>query len=254
LAAPDLCWRVERLCHLAWPSLKEEIHGDWVFRFSGNLSRRGNSANPQRATGGDIGGMLAAAEAAFPREGLATLVRIPTLLSPEIERQVAARGYSPEGETLTLLCPLPAQPGATMPMRRDPDVAIAARPDAAWLARIAEMKSLSDKDRATYRAIVAALEIPAVFMALRHDQEIVAMGFVALHDKLCVIESLVTDSAHRGRGHGRRLLGAMLAWAIGEGAEGACLQVAADNAPAIRLYRGMGFLSELYRYRYWRAR
>ncbi|WP_374384619.1 GNAT family N-acetyltransferase [Dongia sp.] len=244
----DLSWRVERACHLAWPSLSEEICGDWVFRFSGGLSRRGNSANPLRATGSDITPMLKAADAAYAQAGLPTIIRTPELPPPEIAAQLATHSYRPEGETLTLYCDLP--PGR---MRRDPDVTIASLPDEAWFARMWAMKGLSDKERATYRAIVGELTLPAAFMSLTIDGAVVAMGFVALHDRLLVVESLITDAAHRGRGHAKRLVGAILAWGIEQGVEGACLQVVADNDIAIRLYRGMGFVRELYRYRYWRG-
>lgn len=242
-----LCWRVERACHLAWPSLREETFDDWVFRFSEGLSRRGNSANPLRATGGDIAPILAAAEEAYPRAGLATIIRTPDMLGPEIAAQLAAKSYRPEGETLTLYCDLPPAR-----MRRDPDVAIADRPDAAWLKRMWTMKGLSERDCATYRAIVGALALPTAFMSLLIEGAPVAMGFVAIHDRLLVVESLITDPAMRGRGHAKRLVGAMLAWGIEQGVDGACLQVVADNAIAIRLYRGMGFVRGLYRYRYWR--
>lgn len=246
-ADPSLNWRVERVCHRAWPSLKEERHGDWVFRFSNGLSRRGNSANPLGPNAGDVGAMLSTAAEAFSREGLPTLVRVPALLDASVERDLVARHFAPEGETLTLYCDLPP-----MPMRRDPDVGIAPTPSDDWLQRVWDMKALNAKDRDTYRAIVAALEIPCAFMGLKIGGEMVTMGFVAIHDRLLCIESLITDPAHRGQGHARRLVGAMLAWGIDQGVEGACLQVVADNDPAIRLYRNMGFLRELYRYRYWR--
>lgn len=243
----SLNWRVERLCHRAWPSLAEEISGDWVFRFSNGLSRRGNSANPLGPQAGDVAGLLATAERAFTQRHLPLLVRTPGLLDAAVERDLAARGFVPEGETLTLFCDLPP-----MPMRRDPDVVIAPTPGEDWLQRIWAMKGLPPGDRDTYRKIVAALDIPCAFMALHIRDAMVAMGFVAHHDGLLCIESLITDPAYRGQGHAKRLVGAMLAFGINQGVAGACLQVVADNEPAIRLYRGMGFLRELYRYRYWR--
>jgi GNAT superfamily N-acetyltransferase len=239
-----LNWRAERLCHRAWPSLREEIHGDWVFRFSNGLSRRGNSANPLGPGAGDVGTMLSAAAEAFSREGLPPLVRVPGLLAPAIEQDLTARHFRPEGETLTLYCDLPPSR-----MRRDPDVSITSAPTEDWLQRIWALKDHSDKERTTYRAIVAALDIPSAFMALNIGGTMVAMGFVAIDNQLLCIESLITDPAHRGHGHAKRLVGAMLAFGINQGVEGACLQVVADNEPAIRLYRGMGFLRELYRYR-----
>jgi ribosomal protein S18 acetylase RimI-like enzyme len=57
----------------------------------------------------------------------------------------------------------------------------------------------------------------------------------------------------RGRGYASRILGALMAWGIEQGANGACLQVEAQNIAARKLYRGMGLNRELYRYRYWRA-
>jgi hypothetical protein len=41
-----------------------------------------------------------------------------------------------------------------------------------------------------------------------------------------------------------------MAWARGEGATGACLQVVAGNGPARALYVGLGFTRNLYGYRY----
>lgn len=50
--------------------------------------------------------------------------------------------------------------------------------------------------------------------------------------------------AHRGRGHGRRLMEAALAAAKGQGVERVELEVFASNAPAIALYRKLGFCEE----------
>jgi len=61
---------------------------------------------------------------------------------------------------------------------------------------------------------------------------------------------VATDPAARRRGLSRRVLLRLLAWARGVGAEGACLQVAADNTAANPLYEGLGFRTELYRYHY----
>jgi ribosomal protein S18 acetylase RimI-like enzyme len=63
---------------------------------------------------------------------------------------------------------------------------------------------------------------------------------------------IVTLPSARRRGVGRRLVTSMLAWARDEGATDGYLQVVATNAPAIALYRQLGF-DEAYRYHYRQA-
>ncbi|MBK8159660.1 MAG: GNAT family N-acetyltransferase [Rhodospirillaceae bacterium] len=79
------------------------------------------------------------------------------------------------------------------------------------------------------------------------------MAYGALHDGQLCLESVITAEALRGRGFASRILGALMGWAIEQGAGGVCLQVEAQNAVAQKLYRGMGMTRELYRYRYWRG-
>ena len=244
----DLSWRVERTCHRAWPSLAEEVIGDWVLRFAAGHSRRANSANPLCAVGGDIGALIDAAETRYAAEDLPTIFRIPTLLPPEIETQLNARGYVPEGETITLYGGL-----HPMPMRRDPDVVIDPHPTDIWLAAMSGLQGHSQTRAQSYRAILARLEIPGAFLMFRIDGAPAAMAYGALHDGLLFLESVITAEALRGRGHASRLLGALMGWAIEQGAGGVCLQVEAGNNVAQKLYRGMGLTRELYRYRYWRG-
>jgi len=54
--------------------------------------------------------------------------------------------------------------------------------------------------------------------------------------------TLATDPSHRRRGHARACLAAFETEARARGAETAFLEVAADNAPALALYRAAGYL------------
>jgi len=56
------------------------------------------------------------------------------------------------------------------------------------------------------------------------------------------ILALATDPDHCGQGHGRACLDAALAQAAARGARHAFLEVAADNAAALALYRAAGFV------------
>lgn len=60
--------------------------------------------------------------------------------------------------------------------------------------------------------------------------------------------------SHRGRGVGRSLVGACLAWARASGAHKIALQVWPHNAAARALYERFGFAEEGYLRRHWRRR
>lgn len=246
----DLSWRVEAACRHAWPALEEMTDGPWRLRFANGRSRRANSVNAIDSAAALSPGIIARAEAEYARRNLPAIFRVTGLQDPSIDRQLDAAGYVAEGDSRTLHADLPP-----MPMRRDPDVTITTRPDDAWFAAMARLQGWDDDILAGYAAIVTQIGVTrteghAAFFRLDLDGTPAALAFSVIHDGIACLESVVSDPARRRRGYAARLVGALLAWAIGEGAGGACLQVDADNAAAINLYRNMGFLRDLYPYRY----
>ena len=71
-----------------------------------------------------------------------------------------------------------------------------------------------------------------------------------LQDAFVYFHSVATDPAHRRRGLGRAIMIALLDWAKRHGAAYAYLPVEKRNTPALALYNGLGFDTELYRYHY----
>lgn len=55
------------------------------------------------------------------------------------------------------------------------------------------------------------------------------------------LHRVIVAPEHRGRGIGRALVEAGLAWAADRRGRRMLLEVEHDNAPALRLYRGLGF-------------
>lgn len=240
-----LNWRVEAVCRHAWPAAEEIVRGDWCLRLNNGYSRRANSANPLRATGGDMADLIDWAETEFATRNQRAIFRVPDIIDSDIDRQLAARGYEIETITATIHAEL-----FPMPMRRDPDVMILDRPSDDWMNAMGRLQQWDSLRLRHYRNVVTRVEVPAGFMALSIGGDIAAMAYGALHDNLVCLESVVTNPAMRRRGYGSRLIGALLAWGIEREARGACLQVDSGNAAALSLYRGMGFIRDLYSYRY----
>ena len=95
----------------------------------------------------------------------------------------------------------------------------------------------------------ASIQPEAGLFVLEEGDEPLATP-ICVHDgDLAGLFEIATDAGERGQGHGRRLVLSALKWARLRGARDAWLQVEADNAPALALYRSLGF-DEVYRYHY----
>lgn len=91
--------------------------------------------------------------------------------------------------------------------------------------------------------LVAQAQVPATAGTGvdRHGGPVVGMGGLWLApDEAHVLRLSVADG-HRGRGVGRRLVAALVEVADERGRDAVTLEVRASNAPALRLYRHVGF-------------
>jgi ribosomal protein S18 acetylase RimI-like enzyme len=115
---------------------------------------------------------------------------------------------------------------------------------------MAALQGHTPEQSLAYRRTVRSIMVPAAFAALSVEGEVAALAYGAVHDRLLCCESVITDPARRRRGYARRIVRSLAAWAAAAGAEGVCLEVVADNRPALALYEGIGLAAELYRYHY----
>ncbi len=264
----DLPWRVEETCFNAFPSLKQVLLGDWLCRFSKGVSRRANSINPLGPDPAGITEAITVGERLYVAQGQPTIFRVPTIVAPALDRELAARGYTAEGETCVVFGAIDAVAAAY-----DPAVSLLSSPEPAWLAGMIALQGYDEAQSATYGRMVGAIGVDARFASLTIDGAPVngapvngapvngapvngapaALAYGVLHDGLLCYESVITDPSHRRGGLGRRVIASLAAWARDCGASGACLQVQADNTPARTLYTGFGLTTELHRYHYRRA-
>jgi ribosomal protein S18 acetylase RimI-like enzyme len=82
---------------------------------------------------------------------------------------------------------------------------------------------------------------PRVRVVRRVDGEEVGSGRGALDGDWLGVHGLEVRADHRGRGHARALMAALLEWGAEQGASTVWLHVETDNEPALALYAGLGF-------------
>jgi len=90
-------------------------------------------------------------------------------------------------------------------------------------------------------AFTGLLATPGVFALAAVDQAVVGLILMRAIAGEAEVLTLAVAPAHQRRGAARALLAAGLDLAAAAGAESAFLEVAADNAGAIALYRAAGF-------------
>jgi GNAT superfamily N-acetyltransferase len=242
----DLGWRLEAAFDAAWPGLQVVRAGDWLCKMARGVSRRANSANPLGPQARLTEPVIEACEAAYRTAGLPIYMRLPSLMGPEPDRVLAARGYSLEGGTLTLVAPLAPAPAG--------EAELTGHPTPEWLAALNALNGRDAATSAVFDAVLARLEAPAAFAAVRREGRMVSGAYGVLHGGWLCLEAVVTDPAWRGRGLAAQAVSALMGWGAAQGGQGAALQVTADNRAGRALYARLGFAREIYRYYYRRAR
>jgi GNAT superfamily N-acetyltransferase len=240
-------WSAEEAAINGFPPLRQVVFDGWLLRFSRGVRRTANSVTPLHEPHAAIDALVATAEALYGTRGQPTIFRIPSFVDPEIDRRLAACGYSEEGESCVIAGPL--EPIAAASDRED-GIALSPRPTRDWLAGMATLQGQSAQFHAVYRRIVSSVALPAAYAEITIEGEPVALAYGIIHRGMLCYESVVTGAQHRRQGHSRRVLAALARWAKDNGATMATLQVEAPNTPARALYHSIGMTTELHRYHY----
>jgi len=234
---------LERAGLLAWPGIEEKWDGSWIRRAAGGYTKRANSIqcfDPDDFEDADL--RVISASSWLVIRKLNPVFRITPLSSPELNATLAEAGWQE------------LDPSHLMAMElgdheADQDAQFLPVLDPKFLAASQQLRGYSDQSMTGLKNLLAALKVPAVGVVLTRDGEAVASSIMAIADGIVITGNVVTDGTRRRQGLASAMIRSGLAWAKGEGATVAALNVQADNPAAIALYTGLGY-SHQYDYSY----
>lgn len=235
----------------AWPALKEIFYDGWLIRLAEGQTRRTNSVNVLGPSSYPLAEKIRYCEAIYRAHDLPPYFRVRSDADPTLEAVLVAHGFRAEDETRTLYMDFARTP----PPEPSPAIRVElaeGKPSAAWLAAHARFSGRRPARDNIRNRLLDLVALPAAFAAARGESGgIASVAYGAVHDGIVSVQWVATDPDLRRSGLSRATLATLLGWAEQEtGARGACLQVVADNWPAMRLYEALGFDRELYRYHY----
>jgi GNAT superfamily N-acetyltransferase len=234
----------------AWPAAITAWIEGWRLSLDCGVTRRANSVLPNAAQPvGDAAALIGEVERRYRARGLPPCFKLTAAAEPaDLDRRLERRGYRSEGHSLVLV----ADARAIAPPHA-PQIAVALddRPTQPWLDACWPAARYRD-ERSARQAIVARQRLPRAF-ALARLGATPGGAALAVADRGWVgLTAVHTLPEQRRRGIAQGLLRALAGWTIEQGIKRLYLQVERDNAPAHRLYAGLGF-TEAYRYHYRRA-
>lgn len=256
-----------------WRAGDEAALGDWLLRAADGVTGRANSALVVGDPGRPLEAALPAVTDWYAARGLPAMLQVCHGAGEPVHAHAAgaaalAAGMRPGMAVLVMVADLqsvsdmaragapaaaPAAAPASAPRaagRRSPlaSVSVSAAPDEAWVQAYLGSKGVSPRQLTAVRGLLESAP-RQVFASCRDDAgQVVAVGRLAVSPGWAGLFGLWTDPALRRTGIGTSVVAALLD-GVDRHTPALYLQVQDDNAPAIAMYRGLGFVDH-HRYTY----
>lgn len=241
----SLVQRLEERGLNCWPALETRLVDGWVVRQAAGHTKRANSATPLWPAAAEPDGTIARIEEIYAAWRLPAIFRMTPLTAPaDLDARLNRRGYRVVDPTRVMTMDRQAM-GAFA--AEDREVVLRTEAGQAWLDAAANLNGLNAAERATLARMLGRLPPRRAFVAISEPDAVVSLGLGVIDGDSMGLFKLTTRADRRGRGLGRRIVHALLAWGLSAGAEETFLQVRSDNGDAVRLYERLGF-ADAYRY------
>ncbi len=225
---------IERAAVHAWPAAETRDIDGWLWRYSGGGSQRANSVSPLTFRGTDVEAAISAVEALyFERNGPSRIQVGKELAAPaDLDRRLELRGYRVQEPVTTLA-------KRVFPSVIPQDAEISDRPSDGWME--VYLSNIKPDRRSSAPAILATVPRPCVFLSILAGGQVVSTALAVLHGGIVIAECIGTRADARRTGAASRVMAALEAWAVDQGATIAALQAVTANIPAQRLYGSLGY-------------
>ncbi len=235
---------LQEVAAAGWPAPETEQLGDWTLRAGQGWTMRANSVLALGDPGLDRAAALAHVQDWYAQRGLPARFSVAPALVPELEADLAARGW-PMHREFGEVQVLTTDTAAIWAEPVDAAVELTEAPGAPWWDAYRMSGPVPE--------VAAAILIgPAetVFAQVRDGTEIVAIGRAVVERGWVGISTVETAPAARRRGLASAVVRRLVGFGRARGARHVYLQVGADNAPALALYDRLDLrVHHIYRYR-----
>jgi GNAT superfamily N-acetyltransferase len=239
--------RIEEVGLNAMQTQRQLFYDGWLLKLSAGKAKRGRSVNAFFGSTLPLARKIEHCERIYAQHGLPPIFRMTPFNCPhDLEDALAVRGYRAFDDTLVQAAELREAPA--IPDARE-DVEIAALGTAAFVEAVGDLRESTAVQREAHRERLENSPLQKKCVAVRAGGRIVCTAQVAIEGGLVGMYDVVTADDSRGKGHATLACAWLLSWAWQHGANVAYLQVTADNAPAIAIYRKYGFTT-IYTYHY----
>lgn len=238
-----MAYHIEEMALTAWPCFQQDLVDGWILRFADGYTFRSNSVQPFHS-GADVEEKIGRCEELYFQRGLPTAFKIsPIVQPPDLDSVLESRGYRKHTPTsVQVLDVLPeSQVNA-----RNADVRCMSLSE--WLDAFSIISALPAEKKPLHAGIVERISPPMYTVAVYHEGQPAACGLGVLQDGCVGLYDICTVPSMRRMGLASKIIQALFVWASDNGASSASLSVVEANAPAVSLYRKLGFRHV---YSYW---
>jgi GNAT superfamily N-acetyltransferase len=249
---------LERIAARGWRAAEVLELDGWLLRANAGWTRRANSVLPLGTPARPLPELLDEVERFYADRGTGMLIQLPLPARGVLDAELARRCWVIEAPVVLLTRSL-LDPSLLDRSLLDPSLLDRPAPGIDDGSGVLLEDEPSARWQAGYRARDGRLPSAALDLLRRHENAVFASVASAgstvgiargtVDDGWLGVTALEVDPAARRRGVARGLMAALQDWGKQRGATHAYLQVEADNADALALYRDLGYV-EHHRYHY----